>query len=125
MFAQLKAYIAGGVLAIILGLSATVYIQHGRNENLSEKFDALSSVKAGQDKTISKLTGEVSSGNKTCNERIADLDKRIRNFKKIDEAKAEKSHEPIIAGPVDSKGGGTNNGADTVLDLLNRMIPAK
>ena len=125
MFSQLKLFIAGGVLAVILGLSATVWIQHGRNENLSNELDALNSVKAGQDQTISKLTKEVSSGNQTCNERIADLDKRIRNFKKIDEAKAEKSHEPIIAGNMDNKSGGSNNGADTVLDLLNGMIPEK
>lgn len=117
MFSQLKLYIAGGVLAVVLVLSATVWIQHGRNENLSDKLDTLSSVKAGQDQTISNLTQEVNSGNQTCNERIADLDKRIRNFKKIDEAK----HEPIIADSVDSKGGGS----DTVLDLLNRMIPGK
>jgi hypothetical protein len=125
MFSQVKLYMAGGVLVVILGLSATVYIQHGRNENLSVKLDALNSVKADQDKTISKLTDEVGSGNKTCNERIADLNKRIRNFKKIDEAKAEKNHEPIIAGNLDSKSSGTDNGSDTVLDLLNRMIPAR
>lgn len=123
MFAQFKAYIAGGIAALILGLGITVWIQHERNENLSDKVYSLSSANANNDKTIQELKKDINSGNKTCNQLVADLNKTIRNFKKIDNS-TEPAYEQNSVGTLDSKGSGSSNGPDPLLDLLNGMLQA-
>lgn len=124
MFSTAKLYAAGAALIIILGLSATVYVQHGQKKVLRAELAQVRAANKTTDNAIQELKAEREKAGKSCAQQVAGKDRLIDELRRIRETK----------GGNDAKQGNGTSGnevaaadsarsGDALLALLNGMFP--
>lgn len=114
MLSQVKLYISGAILLVIVSLGITVYVQHEQKKLLRMERDQVINANETNDKTIKELKAERDKAGVSCARRISDKDKLIADIMKIRETKGANDEQ--------SKPTSMDTCSDPLLGLLNGML---
>lgn len=131
IFAKFKAYVYGGAAVAVLLLIAALWYQSkvidrlkADNATLERGAEIMLNANAETAKAVTELKKERDKINATCAKKIADKDRRIDTLRKIDEAKEGHNAGTGAAGN-EVAAAGARGGGNTVIALLNGMLPAE